>query len=197
MISRNSTQKSLLPLYCHSNQSGFVVYDLHKLYYSYIVILLEISLPKMTSYRTGIGIMMLNKNKNIFVGKRSLPFLNTHVWQMPQGGIDDNESPEEALCREANEEIGTDNFEIIEESSQWLHYDLPSEVRQHCWKGKYIGQKQKWFLVKFLGRDEEINIQTEHPEFIDWKWITLDEYKDLEVAFKKDLYQKLLEIFRL
>ena len=145
-------------------------------------------------YRLGVGIFLLNKEKKLWVGKR-IDF-KTDFWQMPQGGIDENESPRQAMIRELGEEVGLKkNFQIADESKQWLSYMLPSELKEKIWKGRYIGQKQKWFVCNFLGSDGEINLNTHKPEFSDWKWINPKDAIKFVVPFKKDLYLKVLHAF--
>ena len=146
-------------------------------------------------YRIGVGIFLLNREKKLWVGNR-IDF-KKNFWQMPQGGIDNNESPREAMIRELGEEVGIKkNFEIIEESDNWLKYELPQEIKQRVWKGKYIGQKQKWFVCKFFGQDNEIDLESHKPEFSNWKWINpLDAIKFV-VPFKKKMYINVLEIFK-
>jgi putative (di)nucleoside polyphosphate hydrolase len=145
-------------------------------------------------YRPCAGIMVLNKAGEVFVAKRVDSTLD--AWQMPQGGIDKGEEPEDAAMRELMEEIGTNNVEIIAEREGWLKYDLPNELVGKMWKGKYGGQEQKWFLVRFLGDDSEINIETEHPEFCEWKWEDPQKLPDVIVPFKKQLYTDVLEAFK-
>ena len=117
-------------------------------------------------------------------------------WQMPQGGIDDGESPRDAALRELSEEIGTRNVEIIGESRDWLRYDLPDALRSKMWKGKYRGQRQRWFAMQFLGDDAEIRpAEVEQPEFDLWKWVEIDTLPGLIVAFKRDVYQAVVDEF--
>ena len=140
--------------------------------------------------RTGVGIAVLNSKNQVFVGKRKdNPF---DKWQMPQGGIDPNETPSVAMKRELEEETSIKNFKFLKEFNQWLEYELPENLIGKIWKGKYRGQKQKWFIVRFTGEESEININTKHPEFIEWKWIEIDSLPDLIVKFKKKLYEKVL-----
>ena len=144
-------------------------------------------------YRPCAGIMLMNADKQIFVGQRiDMP---SDYWQMPQGGIDKGETPEEAAKRELLEEIGTDKAELVQELEQWVTYDLPEELIGKIWKGRYRGQKQKWFLFKFTGMDADINIQTEHPEFSKWKWAPIDSLVSNIVPFKKDIYQEIVDGF--
>ena len=112
---------------------------------------------------------------------------------MPQGGIDQNESIIDAAKRELKEETGITNVEIVKELQYWLTYELPNNLLGKIWKGRYRGQKQKWFIMKFLGEIEEINIKTQHPEFLEWKWIDAKELPDIAVHFKIDVYKKLLK----
>lgn len=144
-------------------------------------------------YRPGVGIILLNKDKLVFVGQRIDQ--TSEAWQMPQGGIDEGEEPHIAALRELEEEIGTNKFEIIAESQRWLDYDLPDDLVRKLWRGKYRGQRQKWYVAQFTGRDEDINLETKHPEFQQWKWIEPKLLPELIVPFKIELYKKLLEEF--
>jgi putative (di)nucleoside polyphosphate hydrolase len=146
-------------------------------------------------YRKCVGMMILNSNKEILVGRRlDHP---SGYWQMPQGGIDDNENPKEAVWREMLEEIGTNNAELIKISNQWINYDIPSETLKTLpWGDIYIGQTQKWFAFLFLGEDNEINVGTDNPEFSEWKWTRMDSIVDSIVPFKRDVYAKILEEFK-
>jgi len=145
---------------------------------------------KILPLRTGIGIAVLNSENKVFVGKRKdNPF---DKWQMPQGGVDSNEPLLQAMKRELLEETSIKNIEVLKEFNQWLEYELPENLIGKIWKGKYIGQKQKWFVVKFLGNDSEININTKNAEFMEWKWIDIDLLPDLIVLFKKHVYKKVL-----
>ena len=140
--------------------------------------------------RTGVGAIVLNKNNKVFVGKRrDNPGKN---WQMPQGGVDKGESCIDAMKRELLEETGIKNIEILKEIDRWIEYELPDYLLGKIWKGKYRGQKQKWLIVRFIGKDEEINLQTSHPEFIEWKWIEAENLPNVIVKFKKKLYENLL-----
>ncbi len=144
-------------------------------------------------YRRGVGLMVLDRDSRVFVARRiDAP---SAAWQMPQGGIDAGESPPEAAMRELKEEIGTDNAEIIAESKGWLKYDLPRELIPRLWGGRYRGQMQKWFVLRFTGRDSDIRIDTEHAEFLEWKWVPMRELPDLIVPFKRQLYRDLLAEF--
>ena len=144
-------------------------------------------------YRNGVGIMIFNDQKKIFVGKR---IDNQEAWQMPQGGVDKDEDFETAAKRELFEETGIQSVRIVQISKQEFIYDLPNHLLGKIWKGKYKGQKQKWFLMKFLGPDSEINISQKHPEFNEWKWVDLDELPRLIVPFKKKLYESIIKEFR-
>ena len=146
---------------------------------------------KKLPLRTGVGIAVLNSKNKVFVGKRKdNPF---DKWQMPQGGVDTDESLINAMRRELIEETSIKNIKILKEFDQWLEYELPENLIGKIWKGKYRGQKQKWFIVKFLGDDDEININTKNPEFIDWQWITVEQLPKLIVLFKKHVYEEIAE----
>jgi putative (di)nucleoside polyphosphate hydrolase len=144
-------------------------------------------------YRPGVGIMLLNKHNQVFVARR-INF-KEDAWQMPQGGIDSGENPRQAALRELKEETGTDLVEIMAESKEWLQYDLPSHLISKIWKGRFRGQRQKWFVLRFLGEDRDINIHTDEPEFDAWKWTDPIDLPGLIVPFKKGLYEKVIEDF--
>lgn len=148
---------------------------------------------KNLPYRPGVGIMLLNSENNVFVGKRI--DTTSEAWQMPQGGIDDGEEPLAAAMREMAEEIGTDKAEIIAESRGWYDYDLPEELIPKLWGGRFRGQRQKWFCLRFTGSGSDINIDTGHPEFCQWQWARMQELPDLIVPFKRQLYQALVDEF--
>ena len=140
--------------------------------------------------RVGVGIVLLNKKNNIFVGKRiDNP---KKFWQMPQGGVNKNEDFLQAARRELLEETGIKSVKLIKELDGWLSYDLPKNLLGKIWNGKYRGQKQKWFIMKFLGKEDEINIKTENPEFLEWKWIHPSKLTNVAVNFKTEIY-KLIE----
>ena len=141
-------------------------------------------------YREGVGVMLLNQANEVFVGKR-IDMRSEH-WQMPQGGIDPGESPREAVMRELEEETGTAKATIIRETIDWLYYDLPADLVPKVWGGKYRGQKQKWFLLRFTGEDADINIHTDHPEFSEWQWIPVVQLPELIVPFKRELYEQAI-----
>lgn len=145
-------------------------------------------------YRPCVGMMLFNKQGLVFVGKRVDQTLEG--WQMPQGGIDDGETPREAAMRELEEEVGTRDAEILREHSEWLNYDLPPRLIGVALKGKYRGQTQKWFALRFRGKDSDIDIETRHQEFSAWKWLSLDELPRLIVPFKRDTYAKVIDEFR-
>ena len=141
--------------------------------------------------RIGVGIALLNHENKIFVGKRIDNPENS--WQMPQGGVDENEDFLQAAKRELEEETNIKTVAVIKELKEWLTYDLPENLLGKLWKGKYRGQKQKWFIMKFLGKNDEINVKTKHPEFLDWKWIEPHELPKVAVNFKINVYKKLRE----
>ena len=139
--------------------------------------------------RIGVGIALLNDSNEVFVGKRiDNP---EDFWQMPQGGVDENENFLDAAKRELEEETGIKNIKLIKEIEGWLTYDLPKNLLGKIWKGKYRGQKQKWFIMKFLGNNNEININTKEPEFISWRWIKPSKLPEVAVNFKINIYKKI------
>src|SRR5262245_40364402 len=133
-------------------------------------------------YRRGVGVVLLNAKGRVFVAQR----IDTKepAWQMPQGGIDDSETPRQAALRELLEEIGTNKARIIGVTPNWLTYDLPADLQSKVWKGKYRGQKQKWFLMRFTGVESDINLETGHPEFSTWKWLPFTHLPRVIVGFK-------------
>ena len=139
--------------------------------------------------RNGVGIVVLNKENKVFVAKRIDNPGN--FWQMPQGGVDDGEDFLTAAYRELYEETSIKNVELIKELNGTSTYELPNHLLGIIWKGKYKGQKQKWFLMRYLGKDEEININTKKPEFLEWKWIEIDVITDVVVDFKLQVYKDL------
>tara|TARA_B100000700_G_scaffold249963_1_gene280436 strand:- start:6940 stop:7410 length:471 start_codon:yes stop_codon:yes gene_type:complete len=141
--------------------------------------------------RTGVGVAVLNQNNKVFVGKRIDNPIDK--WQMPQGGVDPGETFTSAMKRELLEETNIKNIKILKELDYWLEYELPTDLVGIIWKGKYRGQKQKWFIARFLGKDNEVNLNTKKPEFIDWKWLNIEELPNVIVDFKKDVYKKLLK----
>ena len=145
--------------------------------------------------RQGIGVIILNEKNKVFVGKRKDNPIDK--WQMPQGGIDENETPEIAMMRELAEETSIKTIEILKEINGWLEYELPPNLLGKIWKGRFRGQKQKWFIVRFLGDESEINLNTKYPEFIEWKWVNYEILPNIIVNFKKKVYEKLkIEIRR-
>jgi len=139
--------------------------------------------------RSGVGIVVLNKQNKVFVAKRIDNPKN--FWQMPQGGVDEGENFLKAAYRELEEETSIKNVELIKELDGTITYELPDRLLGLIWKGKYRGQKQKWFLMRFVGSDSEINIKTKHPEFLEWKWVELDKITDLVVDFKLHVYKEV------
>jgi putative (di)nucleoside polyphosphate hydrolase len=147
-------------------------------------------------YRPAVGIMLLNPAGLAFVGRRIDMPARLAAWQMPQGGIDPGETPSQAAFRELEEELGTDKAEIVAETPGWLHYDLPTDIASRMWSGRWRGQRQKWFLMRFTGSDADINPATEHPEFDAWEWVEPRRLPELIVPFKRQLYRDLLAEFR-
>ncbi len=140
-------------------------------------------------YRLGVGAVLRHKDGRVFAAQR---LDNPEpAWQMPQGGIDEGEAPSTTIFRELLEEIGTDKAKIKAVTSMWLDYDLPEDLQATIWKGRYRGQRQKWFLLDYLGRDADINIATEHPEFRAWSWFHYEELLDCIVPFKRSLYEQI------
>jgi len=145
---------------------------------------------KKLPLRIGVGVIVLNDKNKIFVGKRKDNPVDK--WQMPQGGVDKDENFLAAMKRELNEETSIKNIKVLKELDAWFEYELPKNLLGIIWKGKFRGQKQKWFIVRFTGEENEINLNTKHPEFIEWKWIEMKELPKVIVDFKKDVYEKLL-----
>ena len=144
---------------------------------------------KVLPLRIGVGIVLLNSKNRVFVGKRiDNP---KKFWQMPQGGVNTNESYLEAAKRELEEETSIKSVSLIKEIDGWLTYQLPKNLLGKIWRGKYSGQKQKWFIMKFEGKNEEINVKTSNPEFLEWKWIEPIELPKLVVDFKLNIYKQL------
>ena len=147
-------------------------------------------------YRRNVGVMLVNETGEAFVGQR----IDSEVpaWQMPQGGIDAGETPRDAALRELEEETGVtaDLVTVEAETEGWLSYDLPHDIVAKIWKGKFRGQEQKWFLLRFHGSDEQVRIDTDHPEFSKWCWLSADEVLDQIVAFKRPVYEEVIAAFR-
>ena len=144
--------------------------------------------------RNGVGVIVLNNENKVFVGKRKDNPVDK--WQMPQGGVDIGESYLSAMKRELYEETSIKSIEILKEINGFFEYELPKNLVGIIWKGKFRGQKQKWFITRFIGNENEINLQTKNPEFIEWKWIIPDELPKTIVDFKKKMYVELLEILK-
>ena len=149
---------------------------------------------KKLPLRIGVGAIVLNKKNQVFVGKRKDNPVDK--WQMPQGGVNEGEDLTSAMKRELNEETGIQNIKILNEIDGWFEYELPNYLLGKIWRGKFRGQKQKWFIVKFLGNDEEINLEKYKPEFIEWKWLDIENLPSVIVDFKKKVYEKLLPKIR-
>jgi putative (di)nucleoside polyphosphate hydrolase len=146
-----------------------------------------------SAYRAGVGIMLLNRADLVFVARRI--DMTEEAWQMPQGGIDRGEEPRDAALRELKEEIGTADAVILAESRDWLRYDLPAELAGRIWGGRYRGQRQKWFAMRFTGSDSDIDLATHHPEFNAWKWAPPASLPQFIVPFKRRLYADILAEF--
>ncbi|MEM9576388.1 MAG: RNA pyrophosphohydrolase [Pseudomonadota bacterium] len=146
-------------------------------------------------YRPCVGVMLMNANRDVFVGQRIDNY--KAAWQMPQGGVDKGEAPRDAALRELWEETGVDRelVSVVAETPDWLPYDLPHDLVPKLWKGRYRGQEQKWFLMHFSGEDRDINIETEHPEFSQWRWMPTCELLANIVPFKRDVYEAVLDAF--
>ncbi|MCE2687920.1 MAG: RNA pyrophosphohydrolase [Rickettsiales bacterium] len=155
------------------------------------------TMPPDYLYRNGVGIMLINQEKKIFIGKRIDSYDNSEAWQMPQGGIDIGEEEEIAMFRELQEETGVNkkSVKIISRTPNYYYYNLPPQLQKKLWNGKYLGQKQRWYILQLEDKDSAINIKTEHPEFIDWKWSNKEEVIELIIDFKKDLYRDVMNIF--
>ncbi len=156
------------------------------------------SRPDRHLYRPCVGTMMINALGEVFVGKR-IDNKEGDWWQMPQGGVDDGEDMDEAMFRELAEEtgVGSDLLEIVHRLEDELYYDLPAELQGKLWKGKYKGQRQAWYLVRFTGEDSAIDLEAhKHPEFCEWKWVNADLLPELIVPFKREVYQTVVEGFR-
>jgi len=146
-----------------------------------------------SDYRPGVGLALFNRQGMVFAAQR----IDTpgEAWQMPQGGIDKGESPRRAALRELKEEIGTDKAEFVAEIADWLCYDLPVDVAGRVWRGRFRGQRQKWFALAFTGNDADIDIATPHPEFKAWRWMTLEAVVNAIVTFKRPVYERVAAEF--
>lgn len=145
-------------------------------------------------YRPCVGIVLLNRDGRVFVGNRA--DVEGDHWQMPQGGIDPGESPGDAARRELAEEIGTDKAEIIAESADWLDYDLPAKFASTAWNGRYRGQTQRWFAMRFTGSDSDIDLAASHGEFIEWRWVEIETLPEMVIGFKRPVYEAVVREFR-
>lgn len=147
-------------------------------------------------YRPCVGVMLMNAEGDVFVGQR----LDSKIaaWQMPQGGVEKGEDPREAAVRELWEETGVDPglVSVVAETNDWLPYELPYDLVPKLWKGRFRGQEQKWFLMRFAGTDADINIETDHPEFSRWRWLAVDDLVENIVPFKRDVYVAVLRAFQ-
>jgi putative (di)nucleoside polyphosphate hydrolase len=152
---------------------------------------MSLNKSKNLPLRLGVGVVLLNSNNKVFVGKRIDNPAN--FWQMPQGGVDDNENLLYAANRELKEETGVKSTKLIKEIDNWLTYELPNNLLGKIWKGKYRGQKQKWFIMRFVGDEEEININTKNAEFKEWKWIDVNQLLNVVVRFKHDVYKAIVK----
>jgi putative (di)nucleoside polyphosphate hydrolase len=145
-------------------------------------------------YRSGVGIVILNKKNQIFVGKRIDN--NSDAWQMPQGGLEAGEEEDKAMFRELAEETGIKDVNIISKSKEYFYYNLPYKLQKKFWGGKFLGQKQRWYLVQFLGEDKAVNISTEDPEFSEWRWVNKYDVINFIVPFKRPLYEEVINEFK-
>ena len=147
-------------------------------------------------YRSCVGVMLVNADGHVFVGQRK--DRDQDAWQMPQGGIEKDEHAEIAALRELEEETGVvaNSVSVIAQTDGWLPYELPNDLVPKIWKGRFRGQQQKWFLLRFHGRDDDINLETDHPEFSAWRWLPVDDLVDNIVPFKRDVYEAVVAVFR-
>ena len=150
--------------------------------------------PKKLPLRLGVGAVVLNKKNQVFVGKRKDNPIDK--WQMPQGGVNTGENLIDAMKRELHEETNIQNIKILNEIDGWFEYELPKNLLGKIWKGRYRGQKQKWFALRFLGYDADIDIETDHPEFHAWKWAKLEQLPDMAVDFKRSAYEEVRSAFQ-
>lgn len=158
---------------------------------------MSLSDAALPAYRPGVGIMLLNREGRVFVGRRIDMPAGLAAWQMPQGGIDPGETPHQAALRELEEEVGTNRAEILGATREWLHYDVPAEMAGKYWTARYRGQRQKWFAMRFVGEDADIDpAAAEHPEFDAWEWVAPQRLPELIVPFKRRLYLDVLTELR-
>lgn len=143
----------------------------------------------LADYRPGVGLMLFDREGRVFVARRND---TPDAWQMPQGGIDEGEDPRAAALRELAEETGVTNAEIVGESEDWIAYDLPEDLRKKVWKGRYRGQRQKWYALRHLGSDKDIDLNAHEAEFDAWRWVELDALETLIVPFKRELYRRVV-----
>jgi putative (di)nucleoside polyphosphate hydrolase len=152
---------------------------------------MSLNKSKNLPLRLGVGVVLLNSDNKVFVGKRIDNPVN--FWQMPQGGVNDNENLLYAANRELKEETGVESVKFIKEIDNWLTYELPKNLLGKIWEGKYRGQKQKWFIMRFVGNEEEINIKTKNAEFLEWKWIDANQLLNVVIDFKLDVYKSIVK----
>ena len=152
---------------------------------------MSLNKSKNLPLRLGVGVVLLNSDNKVFVGKRIDNPVN--FWQMPQGGVNDNENLLYAANRELKEETGVESVKFIKEIDNWLTYELPKNLLGKIWEGKYRGQKQKWFIMRFVGNEEEINIKTKNAEFLKWKWIDANQLLNVVINFKLDVYKSIIK----
>ncbi len=152
---------------------------------------MSLNKSKNLPLRLGVGVVLLNSDNKVFVGKRIDNPVN--IWQMPQGGVNDNENLLCAANRELKEETGVESIKLIKEIDNWLTYELPKNLLGKIWKGKYRGQKQKWFIMRFVGNEEEINIKMKNAEFKEWKWIDVNQLLNVVIDFKLDVYKSIVK----
>ncbi len=152
---------------------------------------MSLNKSKNLPLRLGVGVVLLNSDNKVFVGKRIDNPVN--FWQMPQGGVNDNENLLYAANRELKEETGVESVKFIKEIDNWLTYELPKNLLGKIWEGKYRGQKQKWFIMRFVGNEEEINIKTKNAEFLEWKWIDANQLLNVVINFKLDVYKSIIK----
>lgn len=140
--------------------------------------------------------MIINNHRQIFIARRKdITSEAPYAWQMPQGGMEISETPHQAAIRELVEEVGTDKVDLLATGSDWFFYDFPQSLRKKSWNGRFTGQRQKWFLFQFTGEDKDINLDTQHPEFSEWKWASKEDVLQLVIPFKRQVYEQVLSEF--